>query len=62
MYDNVEGKSILDTTRKPRPGEVDGKDYWFVTEEKFKEMIKDNEFLEYATFGGNMYGTSYVSV
>ncbi|KAL3998932.1 guanylate kinase [Acanthocheilonema viteae] len=57
-YPNGFAFAISHTTRKPRPGEVNGKNYWFVTEEKFKEMIKDNEFLEYATFGGNMYGTS----
>ncbi|VDK87299.1 unnamed protein product [Litomosoides sigmodontis] len=57
-YPNGFAFAISHTTRKPRPGEVDGQNYWFVTEEKFKQMIKDNEFLEYATFGGNMYGTS----
>ncbi|EFO19316.1 guanylate kinase [Loa loa] len=57
-YPNAFAFAISHTTRKPRPGEVDGKNYWFVTEEKFKEMIKNNEFLEYATFGGNIYGTS----
>ncbi|VDP22650.1 unnamed protein product [Onchocerca flexuosa] len=60
-YPNAFAFAVSHTTRKSRPGEIDGKSYWFVTEKKFKEMIENNEFLEYATFGGNMYGTSYVS-
>ncbi|VDM95239.1 unnamed protein product [Thelazia callipaeda] len=57
-YPDAFAFSISHTTRKPRPEEVDGINYWFVTEEKFKKMINDGEFLEYATFGGSMYGTS----
>ncbi|KAM3721006.1 Guanylate kinase [Dirofilaria immitis] len=57
-YPNTFAFAVSHTTRKSRPGETNGKSYWFVTEGKFKEMIKNNEFLEYATFGGNMYGTS----
>ncbi|CAG9529743.1 unnamed protein product [Cercopithifilaria johnstoni] len=57
-YPNGFAFAISHTTRKPRPGEVDGRNYWFVTVEKFKEMIKNKEFLEYTTFGDNMYGTS----
>uniref|UniRef100_A0A915Q2P0 guanylate kinase n=1 Tax=Setaria digitata TaxID=48799 RepID=A0A915Q2P0_9BILA len=57
-YPNTFAFAVSHTTRKPRPGEVNGKNYWFVTEEKFEEMIKNSEFLEYAAFGGNMYGTS----
>jgi len=38
--------SISHTTRQPRPNEVDGKDYHFITEEKFKRLIKNEEFLE----------------
>lgn len=49
--------SVSATTRAPRPGEVDGKDYFFLTKEKFKEMVENNEFLEYAKVFGNSYGT-----
>jgi guanylate kinase len=46
------------TTRSPRPGEKDGVDYFFVTREKFEEMIGKEEFLEHANVYGNYYGTS----
>ncbi|WP_072391289.1 guanylate kinase [Hyphomicrobium sp. CS1GBMeth3] len=49
--------SVSATTRKPRPGEVDGRDYWFVDEAKFKAMIAAEELLEWATVFGNYYGT-----
>ncbi len=49
--------SISKTTRAPREGEVDGKDYFFVTKEQFEEDIKNDNFLEYAEFVGNYYGT-----
>ncbi len=50
--------SISTTTRKPRVGEADGKDYFFVTKENFEEDIKAGNFLEYAQVHGNYYGTS----
>ena len=50
-------QSISCTTRKPRPGEVDGKDYVFLTEKAFEERVKQGEFLEHATVFGNQYGT-----
>ena len=50
--------SISYTTRKPRIGEVDGKDYFFVDESTFKNMIDEDEFLEWANVYGNLYGTS----
>lgn len=49
--------SVSMTTRKPRTGEIDGKDYYFVSEEEFLQRIKDGRFLEYAKFVGNYYGT-----
>lgn len=49
--------SISMTTRKPRQQEVDQKDYFFVSEDEFKTKITNNEFLEYAEFVGNYYGT-----
>ncbi len=50
------------TTRKPRPGEVDGKEYFFVDLDRFKEMVENDELLEYAEYVANSYGTprSYV--
>ncbi len=49
--------SVSATTRKPRPGEVDGKDYQFVTESDFKHMVSDDEMLEHAHVFGNFYGS-----
>ena len=50
--------SISTTTRSPRMGEEDGKDYFFVTKESFEKDIKESNFLEYAQVHGNYYGTS----
>ncbi len=50
--------SVSYTTRPPRQGEVDGREYHFVTREKFKELIDADEFLEHAEVYGNLYGTS----
>jgi len=50
--------SISYTTRAPRPGEVDGKDYYFVTKDNFIKMVEAGEFLEWAEVHGNLYGTS----
>lgn len=49
--------SISMTTRKPRPNEREGKDYFFVEEDDFKDKIQKGELLEYAQFVGNYYGT-----
>ncbi len=49
--------SVSMTTRKPRDGEVDGQDYFFVSREEFERRIKENGFLEYAEFVGEYYGT-----
>ena len=49
--------SVSMTTRNPRDGEEDGKDYFFVTHEAFKARIQEGKFLEYAEFVGNFYGT-----
>ena len=49
--------SVSATTRAPRPGEVDGESYYFVTKEKFQDMIANNEFLEYDAHMANYYGT-----
>ncbi len=49
--------SISTTTRKPRKGEAHGVNYFFIDEERFKNMVENNEFLEYARVHGNYYGT-----
>jgi guanylate kinase len=49
--------SVSATTRKPRPGEVDGVDYHFLTPEEFDRHVADGDFLEHATYSGNRYGT-----
>ena len=54
--------SISHTTRSPRPNEIPDKDYYFVSEEKFKRLIKNEEFLEYAKVFNNYYGTTRTPV
>ena len=55
--------SISCTTRNPRPGEKDGINYFFISREEFKKGIENNDFLEWAEFSGNLYGTreSYIN-
>src|SRR5574344_279667 len=55
-YDNYR-VSVSATTRKPRPMEENGKDYFFVSREEFERMIRENELLEYTEYVGNYYGT-----
>ena len=54
--------SVSHTTRKPRPNEVEGVDYNFVSQENFKKKISNNEFYEYAKIFDNYYGTSREAV
>jgi guanylate kinase len=49
--------SVSATTREPREGEVDGRDYHFLTREEFDRRIEREDFLEFATYSGNRYGT-----
>ena len=49
--------SISHTTRKPRPNEINGKDYYFVSKKEFKDLLKENNFFEYANIFDNWYGT-----
>lgn len=49
--------SVSVTTREKRDGETEGKDYFYVTKEEFEQKIKDNDFLEYASYNNNYYGT-----
>ncbi|OGP76064.1 MAG: guanylate kinase [Deltaproteobacteria bacterium RBG_19FT_COMBO_60_16] len=64
LLQRVEGLelSISYTTRPRKPGETDGKDYFFINEEKFDSMLILKEFLEYASVYGNRYGTSRAGV
>ncbi len=54
--------SISATTRNPRIGEKDGENYYFISDERFKDMINKKEFLEWAQFAGNYYGTPLSTV
>ena len=54
--------SVSATTRSPRMGEKDGENYYFISDEKFKDMIDKKEFLEWAQFAGNYYGTPLSTV
>ena len=49
--------SISATTRKPREGEMDGEHYFFLERDHFEKLVKENGFLEWAEFAGNLYGT-----
>ncbi|AFY47274.1 guanylate kinase [Nostoc sp. PCC 7524] len=49
--------SVSATTRAPRPGEIDGKNYYFISRSKFEQLVAQGEFLESAEFAGNYYGT-----
>jgi len=64
LLQRVEGLelSISYTTRPRKPGETDGKDYFFINDEKFDSMLILKEFLEYASVYGNRYGTSRAGV
>lgn len=61
-YDSVFGFSVSHTTRNPRPGEEDGRDYHYVTREEMQAGIDNGEFIENAEFSGNLYGTSKAAV
>ncbi|OCL05679.1 guanylate kinase [Glonium stellatum] len=56
------GFSVSHTTRAPRAGEEDGREYHFTTKEKFLELVEQGGFIEHAQFGGNHYGTSVRAV
>ena len=51
-------KSISDTTRQKREGDINGRDYYFLSKKEFKDKIEKEEYVEYATVFGNFYGTS----
>lgn len=49
--------SVSCTTRFPRPGETNGVEYWFVSRDRFAELVAEGKLLEHAEYGGNLYGT-----
>ncbi|MDO4284763.1 MAG: guanylate kinase [Eubacteriales bacterium] len=57
QYEGEYALSVSMTTRQPRPGEVDGREYFFVTKERFEQEIASNGLLEYAGYVDNYYGT-----
>ncbi|XP_069013696.1 guanylate kinase isoform X4 [Embiotoca jacksoni] len=61
-YDGVFGFSVSHTTRNPRPGEENGRDYHYVTRDVMQAGIDNGDFIESAVFSGNMYGTSKAAV
>ncbi|XP_039666660.1 guanylate kinase 1b isoform X2 [Perca fluviatilis] len=61
-HEDVFGFSVSHTTRNPRPGEEDGKDYHFTTKDAMQEGIDNGEFIENAEFSGNLYGTSKAAI
>lgn len=61
-YGDCFGFSISHTTRKPRPGESNGREYHFVDRAEMERSITNGEFIEYTEFSGNLYGTSKKSV
>jgi len=54
-------RAVSVTTRQPRPNEIDKMDYFFVSQEEFQNMIKENKLIEYANVYGNLYGTTIES-
>ena len=54
--------SVSYTTRKPRPGEVDGVNYHFVGRDEFERLVREGAFLEHATYDGNLYGTPFAQL
>ncbi|KAM5217705.1 guanylate kinase isoform 2-T2 [Hipposideros larvatus] len=61
-HSGIFGFSVSHTTRDPRPGEENGKDYYFVTREVMQRDIAAGDFIEHAEFSGNLYGTSKAAV
>ncbi|KAM4551588.1 guanylate kinase isoform 2-T2 [Odontesthes bonariensis] len=61
-YNSVFGFSVSHTTRNPRPGEENGRDYHYVTREEMQASIDSGNFIENAEFSGNLYGTSKAAV
>ena len=62
IYRAIADHGSIDTTRKPRAGEQDGREYNFATKDSFLSLVNENGFIEHAQFGGNHYGTSVKAV
>ena len=56
-FGNAVAFSVSATTRGPREGEVDGREYFFISRQEFEKRVANNEFLEHAEYAGNCYGT-----
>ena len=56
-FGNAVAFSVSATTRDPREGEVDGREYFFISRQEFEKRVANNEFLEHAEYAGNCYGT-----
>ncbi|XP_010774332.1 guanylate kinase-like [Notothenia coriiceps] len=61
-HEGIFGFSVSHTTRNPRPGEENGKDYHYTTREVMQEGIDNGDFIENAEFSGNLYGTSKAAI
>ena len=61
-YPDCLSRVVTVTTRKPRVGEIDGRDYHFVTKDKFEDLIQNQEFIEFAEIHNNFYGSTLKSV
>jgi guanylate kinase len=61
-YPDTFDLSVSHTTRAPRPGEENGREYYFTTKEDFLDLVSKNAFIEHAQFGGNYYGTTVQAV
>ncbi|XP_066256502.1 guanylate kinase-like isoform X2 [Euwallacea similis] len=61
-YSDKLGFAVSHTTRNPRPGEIEGRHYYFTNKDSMKRAIDNGEFIETASFSGNMYGSSFKAV
>ncbi|PGH05625.1 guanylate kinase [Polytolypa hystricis UAMH7299] len=61
-YPDTFGFSVSHTTRSPRPGEQEGRDYYYTNKDAFQKLVDENGFIEHAQFSGNHYGTSVKAV
>lgn len=62
VKDEAFAYSVSATTRQPRPGEINGVNYHFITREQFEEHVKNGDFVEYTEYVGNCYGTLYSEI